>query len=88
MLDIILQVCSPVTQSKLSTHFPEYKDSDSDINQVSAFILKLFTSLNRNSSKELYYHFTTAVDTENIRVVFNAVKKTILNRNLEQLMLR
>jgi len=75
-------------KSKLSMYFPSYRGSDSDINEVSNFILNLFKELNRNPNKEFFYHFTTAIDTENIKIVFNSVKKTILNRNLEQLMLR
>ena len=35
----------------------------------------------------LFHHFTTAVDTQNIKVVFNSVRDTILRKNLELLML-
>lgn len=55
---------------------------------VQQFILNLFISLRRHESGQLFYHFTSAIDTENIRVVFNAVKKTILKKNLENLMLQ
>lgn len=55
---------------------------------VQAFLLDFFRQAKRDPRKSLFHHFTTAVDTENIKVVFNAVKDTILHRNLESLMLQ
>jgi len=81
------KVSSPEAHSRLSEYFPEYTGSDKDINGVSSFILGFFKHLNRRN-KEFYYHFTTAIDTENNKIVFNDVKATILNRNLQELMLR
>lgn len=73
---------------KISDSFPEYKGDDGNLESVQQFILNLFISLRRYDAAQLFYHFTTAIDTENIRVVFNAVKKTILKKNLENLMLQ
>lgn len=39
-------------------------------------------------SRPLFHHYTTAIDTKNITVVFNAVKDTILQRNLQSLLLQ
>ena len=36
----------------------------------------------------LYHHFTVAVDTNNIRIVFKDVKDTILKKNLDSLLLQ
>lgn len=61
---------------------------------VQNFILHKFVEQRRQGSgdnptrRPLFHHFTTAVDTENIKVVFNSVKDTILQRNLETLMLQ
>ncbi|KAK4307406.1 hypothetical protein Pmani_020835, partial [Petrolisthes manimaculis] len=46
------------------------------------------THTHTHTRRPLFHHFTTAVDTENIKVVFNSVKDTILQRNLETLMLQ
>ncbi|XP_076674831.1 guanine nucleotide-binding protein subunit alpha cta isoform X2 [Andrena cerasifolii] len=64
-----------------------FGDSHS-MKDVQNFILDMFISVKRDPRKPLFHHFTTAVDTENIKVVFNAVKDTILHRNLESLMLQ
>ncbi|RTG89089.1 guanine nucleotide-binding protein G(q) subunit alpha [Schistosoma bovis] len=48
------------------------------------FILKMYQELNLNSGRPIYSHFTCATDTENIRVVFVAVKDTILQTNLKE----
>ena len=42
----------------------------------------------RNTEKALYHHFTVAVDTNNIRIVFKDVKDTILKKNLDALLLQ
>lgn len=57
---------------------------------VQQFILHKFVEQRRGDTtrRPLFHHFTTAVDTENIKVVFNSVKDTILQRNLETLMLQ
>ena len=45
---------------------------------------KLFS---RFSERVLYHHFTVAIDTSNIRLVFKDVKDTILHKNLDSLLL-
>ena len=58
-----------------------------NLEDVKAFVLYLFVERQRNNTKALYHHFTTAVDTRNIQFVFNSVKETILRKNLDALML-
>lgn len=74
-------------ESDVRTYFPQFAGDPHNLADVQAFILAMFTSVKRDPRKPLFHHFTTAVDTENIKVVFNAVKDTILHRNLESLML-
>ncbi|XP_012250523.1 guanine nucleotide-binding protein subunit alpha homolog isoform X1 [Athalia rosae] len=76
------------TDTDLCKYFPNFKGDPHSIHDVQNFILEMFTSVKRNPKKPVFHHFTTAVDTENIKVVFNAVKDTILIRNLESLMLQ
>lgn len=75
-------------ETDLRNYFPEFQGDSHDLVQVQEFILNLFVSIKRDPKKPLFHHFTTAVDTENIKYVFNAVKDTILHRNLESLMLQ
>ncbi len=39
---------------------------------------------NEDKDKTIYSHFTCATDTENIRLIFVAVKDTILRLNLKE----
>lgn len=48
----------------------------------------MFMDVRRTNRSAIYHHFTNAVDTQNIQVVFNSVKDTILQRNLAALMLQ
>lgn len=80
------KVANPETD--IRWYFPQFAGNSHSMQDVQAFILAMFTSVKREPKKCLYHHFTTAVDTENIKVVFNSVKDTILHRNLELLMLQ
>ncbi|XP_076031692.1 guanine nucleotide-binding protein subunit alpha cta isoform X2 [Oratosquilla oratoria] len=77
-------------QSNISHYFSEFVGNPHDERDVQQFILHKFVEQQRidNTRRPLFHHFTTAVDTENIRVVFNSVRDTILQRNLEVLMLQ
>lgn len=55
-----------------------------DAESAKKFIERLYIQLHQNSHKALYTHFTCATDTENIRVVFKAVKDTLFQENLER----
>ena len=68
--------------------FPNFSGESTDLNTVQAFILNMFDMRRRERSKALFHHFTTAVDTQNIKYVFNAVRDTILEENLKRLMLQ
>lgn len=69
-------------------YFPEFEGNPYDVESVQLFFVDMFESIRRDRKKPFYYHFTTAIDTENIKVVFSAVKDTILQKNINQLMLQ
>lgn len=90
-----------VTQSDISQHFEEFSDMNlvreyapgfcgdwQDVEDVKKFILYYFLSARKFIGKPLYHHFTTAVDTNNIKNVFRDVKDTILKKNLDALLLQ
>ncbi|XP_027205249.2 guanine nucleotide-binding protein subunit alpha-13-like [Dermatophagoides pteronyssinus] len=67
--------------------FPEFDDDHNgqdptNVQHVQQFLLKLFQQ-RQPSYRPLYSHFTTAVDTENIKRVFNDVRETVLLANIK-----
>ncbi|CAL8330907.1 unnamed protein product [Lota lota] len=68
--------------------FPEFRGDPRRLEDVQAFLVHSFSRKRRNRVRPLFHHFTTAVDTENIRFVFHAVKDTILQDNLKDIMLQ
>ncbi|GAA6001713.1 hypothetical protein JCM10207_002279 [Rhodosporidiobolus poonsookiae] len=64
----------------LERFFPEYTGGP-DVNKAAKYILWRFTQLNR-AQLSIYPHLTQATDTSNIRLVFAAVKETILSNAL------
>jgi hypothetical protein len=63
--------------------FPDY-DGNNTYDAASQFILEQFEARNRDSEKRIYPHLTCATDKDNIKVVFNAVKDTVIRRSLEE----
>ncbi|XP_037731656.1 guanine nucleotide-binding protein subunit alpha homolog isoform X1 [Drosophila subpulchrella] len=86
--DLLQQkVCDPETD--IRWYYPQFNGNPHSILDVQNFILQMFMSVHRSSSiTRIYHHFTTAIDTRNTNVVFNSVKDTILQRNLNALMLQ
>ncbi|KAK3553044.1 hypothetical protein QTP86_031205 [Hemibagrus guttatus] len=69
--------------------FPDYEGDPHSLDDVQKFLVTCFRNQRREQqNKPLYHHFTTAINTENIRLVFRDVKDTILHDNLKQLMLQ
>ncbi len=77
-----------IKEVSLKDYFPEFLGDSRNMDHVQNFELNLLDSRRRERSKPLFHHFTTAVDTENIKFVFQAVKDTILQDNLKSLMLQ
>jgi len=65
-----------------------------NLEDVKTFILSMFLrnvndrkSAGTSFRKAVYHHFTIATDTDNIRLVFQSVRDSILRKNLDALML-
>lgn len=65
----------------LETYFPDYSGGQ-DINKAAKYILWRFIQLNR-ANLSIYPHVTQATDTSNIKLVFAAIKETILENTLK-----
>jgi len=66
----------------LTVCFEEYNGGLNYENAL-AFIKDKFLQQNENPKKHIYVHATCATDTDNIHVVFNAVKDIILHKVLD-----
>ncbi|GJN91700.1 hypothetical protein Rhopal_004723-T1 [Rhodotorula paludigena] len=69
-----------IAKVPLERYFSEYTGG-ADVNKAAKYILWRFTQLNR-ARLSIYPHLTQATDTSNIRLVFAAVKETILQNAL------
>ncbi|KAK7586218.1 hypothetical protein V9T40_004094 [Parthenolecanium corni] len=66
------------------SHFTTATGPQKDAIAAREFILRMFVDLNPDSEKIIYSHFTCATDTENIKLVFCAVKDTIMQAALKE----
>ncbi|XP_014276779.1 guanine nucleotide-binding protein G(q) subunit alpha isoform X4 [Halyomorpha halys] len=73
-----------IMYSHLVDYFPEYEGAKQDHVGAREYILKLYKDTNPDPDRMLYSHFTTATDTENIKLVFCAVKDTIMQSALKE----
>ncbi|XP_006859846.1 PREDICTED: guanine nucleotide-binding protein subunit alpha-12 isoform X2 [Chrysochloris asiatica] len=83
--DLLVEKVKSVSIKK---YFPDFKGDPHRLADVQRYLVQCFDRKRRNRSKPLFHHFTTAIDTENIRFVFHAVKDTILQENLKDIMLQ
>ncbi|EJT74946.1 guanine nucleotide-binding protein alpha-3 subunit [Gaeumannomyces tritici R3-111a-1] len=70
-----------LSRSPLGNYFQDYSGGK-DVNKAAKYLLWRFNQVNR-AHLNLYPHLTQATDTSNIRLVFAAVKETILNNALK-----
>jgi len=73
-----------IVKVPLTVCFDDYKGPQ-DYDGASQYIRDKFLAQNENPKKHIYTHLTCATDTDNINVVFSAVKDIILHKILEGL---
>jgi len=73
-----------VKQKKIMEYFPmqQFVGDPHSLEDVQQFLVYMFDSVRQDRSHDLYYHFTTAVDTDNMTFVFNAIRDTILKDHI------
>lgn len=67
----------------LNVAFPEY-NGGCNYENASKYIKNIFVTQSEDPKKQIYTHETCATDTNNISVVFNAVKDIVLNQTLTE----
>lgn len=68
--------------SSLGDYFSEYKGG-SDLSKAKKWVQEQYDSRNHSPSRQVYIHLTTATDTSNIQMVFDACKDIWLSEALD-----
>ena len=71
------------TNHHLRLYFPHYNGPDHDVSAAKDFIQEKFLARNLNKGRVIYVHFTTATDTNNIKVVFKVVLDVVIRLNFK-----
>ncbi|KHN97299.1 G protein alpha subunit [Metarhizium album ARSEF 1941] len=72
----------------LSNHgFVDYRGPPADHKLASKYFLDKFQAHSRDPDREIYGHFTTATDTNLVKITMNSVQDMITRRNLKRLIL-
>lgn len=72
-----------VKQTSFNKYFPSYSKGDQDINSIKKFIENLFFS--QNARRVIYSHFTCAIDTKQIKRLFEVIKDNLIEAHLSQM---
>ncbi|XP_073722261.1 guanine nucleotide-binding protein subunit alpha-12-like [Misgurnus anguillicaudatus] len=76
-----------VQTADIRKYFPEFQGDPHSLEDVQRFLVECFREriTTVDDSRPFFHHFTTAVDTENIRLAFDSVKEIIMQKNLKKL---
>uniref|UniRef100_A0A1I7XMV9 G-protein alpha subunit n=1 Tax=Heterorhabditis bacteriophora TaxID=37862 RepID=A0A1I7XMV9_HETBA len=77
-----------VPKSDIRLYFSDFTGDNLSVRDVQFFLIDKFENSRKDRARPFFYHFTTAVDTENIRRVFKDVRESILEQNLKTLMMQ
>jgi len=73
-----------IMYSHLVDYFPEYDGPKQDDKAARQFVCDTYLAQNPDPDRMCYSHFTCGTDTENIKLVFCAVKDTIMQSALKE----
>lgn len=74
-----------VKTSPINKHFTKFVGDTTDAIAVRNFIADMYHARKAvGSERPIFHHFTTATDTENIKVVFEFVRKTLIANHLKE----
>ncbi|CAB4043175.1 guanine nucleotide-binding subunit alpha-12 isoform X2, partial [Paramuricea clavata] len=81
------QLQTKIHHSNIKLYFPSFRGDPRNESDVKRFLYTMFERKRMDQSKTLFHHFTTAIDTSNIKFVFEACKQIILQSNLDNVLL-
>nr|XP_055061868.1 guanine nucleotide-binding protein subunit alpha-12-like [Misgurnus anguillicaudatus] len=75
-----------VKTADIRKNFPEFQGDPHSLEDVQRFQVECYKEkiASVDGSHPFFYHFTTALDTENIRIAFESVKEIIMQKNLKK----
>ena len=76
-----------LTEKPIREYFPDYEGSDEDLDAATEYFAAKFRRLNRTERREIYTHFTNATDTNLLKITMKSVQDTIIQQNLNSLMM-
>jgi hypothetical protein len=85
---IVFCVTEKVPKSDIRQYFADFIGDHRSVRDIQFYLLDKFESARKDRKRPFFYHFTTAVDTENIRRVFKDCRESILEQNLKTLMMQ
>ncbi|KAF0975056.1 hypothetical protein FDP41_005809 [Naegleria fowleri] len=69
-----------IETKKLSDFFPDYQGPPHDFDATSKYMLQKFTSRINDQNREFYPFITCATDTDNVKNIFDSVKKIVIKK--------
>ena len=66
-------------------YFPSFQGNPHKLQDVQYFLVDMFSSVRASQNSDFYHHFTTATDTKNIKLVFQDVRGSVLDRYMRKL---
>ena len=67
----------------LTVCFGNYSGKSNNAEDAKEYIRQRFIELPQDKSKNIYVHYTCAIDTRNVEIVFRVVKETLLREILQ-----
>ncbi|TQS39139.1 hypothetical protein Golomagni_00341 [Golovinomyces magnicellulatus] len=74
---------SPIT----NYGFTDFRGNTRDPHHTSKYFAQKFKALNRSPSREVYSHFTNAINTNLLKITMSSVQDMIIQKNLQRLIL-
>ena len=74
-------------RSPIKEHFPDYDGREGDENAATQFFADKFRACNRYNNRSIIVHFTTATDTNLLRVTMRSVQDILIQKQLSKLIL-
>ncbi|RCN34193.1 hypothetical protein ANCCAN_19968 [Ancylostoma caninum] len=84
----VIEELEKVPKSDIRQYFSDFTGDHRSVRDVQFFLVDKFETSRKDRARPFFYHYTTAIDTENIRRVFVDVRDTILQQNLKSLMMQ
>ena len=70
--------------SPLTAWFPDYNGEPTDEEAAKQFFADKFRSINKNSNRDIYIHFTNAIDTDLLKKTMEDVQDILIMKNMQR----